>query len=439
MKKRMFLCLTALLLMVSSLSAQMFFWQNNKQILAADPELVDSLTFQQRDLVDITFTFALQDARHILITPSRNDIDYIWVAVSDADYAYYQYASYQEAWQYTVDKAQQAGALDEWEMIDRGPSVVDLTDNTWNNDHYRLVLAAWDGEMENSAFSFCDFTFTNDGVVLPAATAAAALSPAAASADKLTAVQFWQKGEVAKSLALNRIDSVTFPQFSLTVTDITNTSFLASVTPVDDKMYYYVDYVHKSIVDGYTDYEFAQAYMVQLLDYWKIYYPTMSFADAFLYQGAKTLRFSDGVMGNTDYYLVCFAVDVADNTLASTLYKVPFKTEPTPSNPDLTFTVTVNERYVATITPSDDTSTYYWGYYSEGDARRAGSPEDAWKADVAVYGNTHSVHGKASLSLTWQAYQGAGKYYLVIGGYDGEITTPVYVWEYDITESMSPL
>ena len=441
MKKRMILCLTALFVMLSSISAQMVLWQNGKQILAADPERVDSLTFAQTDMVDIAFTFSLQDAKHLLITPSRNDVDYIWVATSDADYAYYDYASYAEAWQYTVDKAQMSGALEEWNMIDRGPSVVDLTDNTWDNTHYVITVAAWNGEIAYSAFSTCEFNLTDGGAVL--ANTNANLSAGQTLAGKTTVMQFWQKGEMLKSLALNRVDSATFilpepdPMFTLSVSEITNISFLATVEPIDDQTWYFFDYVQKSVADGYTDDEFAQAYLEQLLLRWQYYYPDKSFADAFLYQGAKSLRFSDGVMGDTEYYLVCFAVDITDNTLASGLYKTAFKTDVTPKNPDLTFTVTVGERYIATITPSDNTSTYYWGYYGPTDIRQYGSPEEAWKANVEMHGLNYSSHGEEKLSLVYQARE-AGLHYLVIGGYDGEQTSPLTVFEYTVTEDMLP-
>lgn len=440
MKKRMILCLTAILMMVSTLSARMNFWQNGDVRWTLDVEKVDSVTFIKHDKAELAFTFSWQDANHLLITPSDNAIDYIWVATSDVDYAHYQYVSYEEAWQYTVDIANAYGALEEWEMVNHGATMVNLTDGTWNNDHYVLTVAAWDGLMRTSSFSALGFTLSATG-----ATEDAVHPEVLAKDTSMVVMQFWSNNE-ADNLPLHQFDSITFvepepePEFLLSVTDITNISFRATIVPADEQTYYFVDYVQKDIVDEYQDGAFAQAYLNQLIGSWKKYYPDKDFADVYLYQGTKTLRFDEGVMGDTDYYLVCFAVDMTDKAspkLASSLYKQAFKTEPTPTNPNLTFEVTVNEKHVATITPSDDTSTYYWTTFTRADVAKYGTPEDVWKANAAMYGNLYVSHGQNSVNLPMQFMQ-PGTVYLAVAGWDGTQTTKIFVLEFEVTGDMLP-
>lgn len=442
MKKKMFLCLTVCLWAAVTLSAQMNLWRNGNIMLSVEPEQVDSLTFVPQVMEELDFTFALQDVWHILVTPSRNDVDYIWVATSDADYAYYGYTSYEEAWQTTVDVAKQWDALEEWNMVVRGATVVDMTDATWNTGHYVLAVAGWDGDARSSALTMYAFTLSDEGAVPDAENVVKRMHTATDNKCS-TLVQLWQEGKVKERIPLNGIDSVTFvqpkpePVFYLSVTDVTNVSFRATVVPIDEQMYYFVDYVDKKIADGYTDDEFAKAYLAQLVDVWQKQYPKEDFADVFLYQGTKTLRFSEGVMGDTDYYLVCFAVDPATRTLASPLYKCAFKTEPTPENPDLTFEVSVNEKHVATIIPSDDTSTYYWTTFTKADLSKYGTPEEVWKANAAQWGNAYSSHGKSSFSIVHQFLE-AGTVYLAVAGWNGKQTTRIFVWEFEVTEDMLP-
>lgn len=427
--------------LVLVLPAQMCVWNNGRIVLETEMEHIDSVTFARQQVEELTFTFEWATPFSLVVIPSRSDVDYIWIATSDDDYGYYGYTSYEEAWQTSVDVASRWGALEEWGMIVRGNDTVDLTDPTFLQGHYVLAVAGWQNGMRCSMLQTYAFTLTDVGGVPDAASVVRHRSGADAS---VVVMQWWKDGDISEQLLLSGIDSVTFrqpevePQFYLSVTDITNISFRATIVPVDEKMLYFADYVPQTVFDSYTDDDFAEAYLAQLLERWKYYYPGQTFADAFLYKGTKTLRFTEGVMGNTDYALVCFAVDTTAYTLAGPLHKRLFTTEPTPKNPDLTFSVTLNgNNNIVTITPSDNTSTYYWGYYGPSEVEKYGTPQEAWKANVAMYGRDYSSHGEDRFSIAMQALE-AGVHYLVVGGYDGEQTTTLFVWEFLVTEDMLP-
>ncbi|MCM1035269.1 MAG: hypothetical protein NC038_06975 [Paludibacter sp.] len=439
MKQLRLFCTTLFIVLVSVVSAQMQLWRNGRIMMETDPLLVDSVTFVAPQMLPFACTFEWESPFSLSIVPENNDVDYIWVATSDDDYAYYGYTSYEEAWQTTVDIAQMYGALEEWNMIVRGRSAVDLSDPTFMQTHYVLTVAAWQNGQRSSEIRMYSFTLTEEGGIPD--VVAQRLSEKGTS---VSMMQFWTEGEIVGNIALNNIDSITFkqpepePLFYLEVSEITNISFKATIVPVDEEMLYFADYVPASVADTYTDNDFAQAYLGQLLERWKYYYPNSTFEEAFLYKGIKNLRFNEGLMGNTDYYLVCFAVDTTNYTLASGLYKVPFTTEPTPTNPDLTFSVTLNEsNNIVTITPSDNTSTYYWGYYGPSEVEKYGTPQEAWKVNAAKYGRDYSSHGEDRFSIGMQAME-TGLHYLVIGGYDGMQTTTLFVWEFTVTDDMLP-
>ena len=397
----------------------------------------DSITFADAD-TPMFECLRLSDTQ-IMITPSSPDITYIWVAVSDEDYRYYGYSSYQEAWQATVDIAIRYNFL-ETDMLSKGRIVIDLT-NTFSAGHHVLAVAAWDGEKAVLPFTYFDFTLT---ATEQQNTASAVSNPNLSDNGNTALLVFWKDGQPADTIATAAIDSITFSsspdylRFNITISDITNISFHADILPSDTYAYYFADYILRADADQYSDSELATLWMQSNLQMLPYYYPGQSFKDAYLYKGEKHLSYNEGLLGNTDYYYLCFAVNPETAEVQSPVSKQLFRTAFQPTDPNLTFQIDYNPAtYIFTITPSNLTSTYYYTFLWPTEASSEGMAKSVWKQNAEKYGNSYAEHGVLTTSVRYDLFS-AGTYYLVVGGWDGTQTTDLSVYVLDVTEDMLP-
>ncbi|MBR1808871.1 MAG: hypothetical protein IJ776_05750 [Paludibacteraceae bacterium] len=437
MRKSLFPLLLLLIRFSLPLSAQLHVWQSGVLMHSEASLKTDSITFIAPDYPRFAF-LRLSDTQ-ISVTPSDTLADYIWVATSDADYRSYGYSSYVEAWQANVDVAIRYNFL-ETDMLSRGKNVIDLT-NTFTPDHYVLAVAAWDGTKASSPFAFYEFTLTDS----QQQNTASALPASAFSFNGSSSLMLlWSNGIPADTLLTAATDSITFSSlpeplsFDISFSELTSVSVAVDIIPSQDSVWYFADYILRADADRYADTTLARLWIQQCIQYLPYNFPGQTFAEAYLYQGNKHLVFNEGLMGDTDYYFVCFSVNPQTGAVESAVTKQLFRTPFTPSAPDLTFDISYNpETYIVTITPSDLASTYYWGFFSPDEVRAAGSAEAAWKEAVAQYGSKYVEHGVQTFSARWQA-MGEGLHSLVVGGWNGQQTTELLVYPINVTKEMLP-
>ena len=244
----------------------------------------------------------------------------------------------------------------------------------------------------------------------------------------------WHRGRPQDTVVIAAIDSMTFSEqasgttFRVNVSDITNISVAVDIQPSNDEAAYFADYILCTDADQYADTVLARLWIEQCVRYLPYDYPGKTFEEAYLYKGAQHIVFSEGLVGDTDYYIVCFAVNTMTCAVEGRVVKKCFHTAFTPVNPNLTFDINYNtDTYMVTITPSDDTSTYYWGFFSPDEVIKAGSAEKAWQQAAVQYGNKYTTHGVQSFSAKWQAVS-TGTYTLVVGGWNSRQTTNLTVY-----------
>lgn len=245
--------------------------------------------------------------------------------------------------------------------------------------------------------------------------------------------------------------------FTSTVKQISPLMVNIEVTPSSDDTMYAAFLVESDKIadeDAAKADEKAYAYISDRV-YWANTRADISWTKGdYVHKGAATLNTYSNVVdkkylkANTDYTVLICGVDSV-GTVTTALHRVPVRTVPAELSGDLTFDVTFGEfdttsvRLQATlpvkITPSDPEANYVCEWYRADNYYVSNDRSDETLVDELVnsYGKWLPLQqGEANRIINISSSSGTSNlfdtpYRLILFGYDGTPTSPVYMYEID--------
>ena len=220
---------------------------------------------------------------------------------------------------------------------------------------------------------------------------------------------------------------VTNPKLVITVDSITATSAFVAVVPEVDTLPYYFTYYEASDLEGLTDKEIIDQYLIGEMDYAIEYYAenysyTLTYEDL-LSVGEDSYGFSFDP--NTDYVVLAAYIDAEGNVIYGDLFKKAFKT-PEVEMVDLTFTFERTGNDAILVTPSDDVNP--WDYYATNAEELAEFDNDTTalvEAVIDYYGSDYAAPGAYEFSISEDLVSEAGDYTLLVFGNIGALNSAI--------------